>query len=68
MAISVCALSVVMDYAEQGDLLTKVLDYQKKGVFLSEKEIWSIFIQVSLNRILLASWLKIGGQRAEVFA
>ena len=35
-----------MEYAECGDLYEKISSHLKKGVFIQEKEIWNIFIQV----------------------
>ncbi len=35
-----------MEYADDGDLLQKIMDHQKKGVLFQEAEIWNIFMQV----------------------
>lgn len=35
-----------MEYADGGDLLQKIFDYKKRGVFFKEEEIWDIFIQI----------------------
>ncbi|CAD8076485.1 unnamed protein product [Paramecium primaurelia] len=42
-------LCIVMEYADDGDLYQKIVECQKKGVLMSEKDIWNIFIQVFLN-------------------
>jgi len=42
--------SIVMEYANAGDLLQKIVDHQKKGNLFQESEIWNIFIQVKLNK------------------
>ena len=37
-----------MEYANDGDLLQKIIDHQKRGILFQESEIWNIFIQVIL--------------------
>ena len=37
--------SIVMEYADNGDLLKKINDCQKNGTSFSENEVWRIFIQ-----------------------
>jgi NIMA (never in mitosis gene a)-related kinase 1/4/5 len=39
-------LSIVMEFADDGDLFQKICEHQKRGTFFSENEIWSVFIQV----------------------
>jgi Protein kinase domain. len=39
-------LSIVMEYADNGDLFQKIVEHQKKGTLFPEPEIWNIFIQV----------------------
>ncbi|CAD8110148.1 unnamed protein product [Paramecium sonneborni] len=39
-------LCIVMEYADDGDLYQKIVECQKKGVLMSEKDIWNIFIQI----------------------
>lgn len=38
--------SIVMEYANNGDLFQKICEHQKKGTNFQEPEIWNIFIQV----------------------
>ena len=33
-----------MEYADDGDLFQKIIESQKKGVLLPEKDIWNILI------------------------
>lgn len=40
-------LCIVMEYANDGDLLGKVQDLRKRGTQLAEAEIWRIFIQLA---------------------
>ncbi|CAD8098460.1 unnamed protein product [Paramecium primaurelia] len=39
-------LCIVMEYADDGDLYQKIVECQKKGVLMSENDIWNIFIQI----------------------
>lgn len=38
--------SIVMEYANNGDLFQKITRYQKEQTYLKEEDIWRIFIQV----------------------
>ena len=38
--------SIVMEYADGGDLLQKIFEYKKKGSQFKEEEIWDIFLQI----------------------
>lgn len=38
-------LCLVMEYADNGDLLQRITNHQKRSTFFSENEIWDIFIQ-----------------------
>ena len=38
--------SIVMEYAENGDLFQKIMRHKKKGVYIDEKEVWNIAIQI----------------------
>ena len=40
------SLCLVMDYANDGDLLQKIKNFRKERGFFSENEIWSILIQL----------------------
>ena len=42
-------LCIVMEFANDGDLLHKIQDLRKKGTFLAEPEIWRIFIQLAMG-------------------
>ena len=39
-------ISIVMEFANNGDLFQKIVDCQKKGVLIPETEIWNILIQI----------------------
>ena len=39
-------LGIVMEYADNGDLYKKILEYKNKKKFFEEVEIWKIFIQL----------------------
>lgn len=43
------SLWIIMEFADDGDLFQKIWEHQNKGTYFSEKEIWSIFIQVLLG-------------------
>lgn len=43
------SLCIIMEFADDGDLFQKICSHQAKGVYISEKEIWSIFIQVVMG-------------------
>ena len=38
--------SIVMEYADHGDLYQKITKHQKEQAYLQEEEVWRIFIQV----------------------
>jgi NIMA (never in mitosis gene a)-related kinase len=38
--------SLVMEFADNGDLFQKICEHQKNGSCFSENEIWSVFIQI----------------------
>ena len=42
-------LSIVMEYADGGDLLQKIFQYKKKAQQFEENYIWNIFSQVALG-------------------
>ena len=37
---------MVMEYAEGGDLMNKILSYKKKSQFIPEREVWHYLIQI----------------------
>ncbi|EGR30852.1 protein kinase domain protein [Ichthyophthirius multifiliis] len=39
-------LCIVMEYSNNGDLLQKIIENQKKGLKFTEDQIWNIFIQI----------------------
>ena len=41
--------SIVMEYADGGDLLQKIFEYKRKGQFFEEAYIWDVFSQVALG-------------------
>ena len=38
--------SLVMEYADNGDVFQKICSYQKRETYIKEKKIWYIFIQI----------------------
>lgn len=40
------SLCIIMEYANDGDLYQKITYHKKKGVYVDEKEIWNVLIQV----------------------
>jgi NIMA (never in mitosis gene a)-related kinase len=42
-------LCIVMEFANDGDLLGKVQELLKRGVYMSERQIWRVFIQLALG-------------------
>ena len=39
-------LGVVMEYADNGDLYKKILEYKQKKIYFEEIDIWKIFVQL----------------------
>ena len=39
-------LGIVMEYADNGDLYKKIVEYKKKKIYFEEIDIWKIFIQL----------------------
>lgn len=39
--------SIVMEYADDGDLFQRICEYQKKQQYIKEKHVWQILIQVT---------------------
>jgi NIMA (never in mitosis gene a)-related kinase len=39
--------SIVMEYANGGDLYQKILEHQRKGCYMSEQFLWNLFIQIT---------------------
>lgn len=39
--------SIVMEYADDGDLFQKIMQHKKNGTYFGEPIIWQVFIQVS---------------------
>jgi NIMA (never in mitosis gene a)-related kinase len=35
-----------MEYADNGDVFQKISNYQKREIYIKEKKIWYIFIQI----------------------
>ena len=42
-------LCIVMEFANDGDVLGKVQELLKRGVYMSERQIWQVFIQLALG-------------------
>ena len=38
--------SIIMEFADNGDLFQKITTCQKESIYISEVEIWSIYIQI----------------------
>ncbi len=38
--------SIVMEYADKGDLYQKITEFKKAGIYFEESDIWRIFIQL----------------------
>ena len=39
-------LGIIMEFADNGDLYQKIIEYKKKKMYIEEDEIWRIFIQI----------------------
>ena len=37
-------LCVVMEYADGGDLMNKIINLKKRGQFMNEKDVWHYFV------------------------
>jgi hypothetical protein len=35
-----------MEYANNGDVFQKISNYQKREIYIKEKKIWYVFIQI----------------------
>ena len=42
--IFISVFSLVMEYADNGDVFQKICSYQKRETYIKEKKIWYIFI------------------------
>lgn len=40
--------SIIMEYADDGDLFQKICAHKKKRIYIDEKKVWKISIQVGL--------------------
>jgi NIMA (never in mitosis gene a)-related kinase len=40
------SLCIIMEYANDGDLYQKITYHKKKGIYVDEKEIWNVLIQM----------------------
>jgi len=40
----VCTCSIVMEYADSGDLFQQICDHQKNNTLFKEDDIWKMFI------------------------
>lgn len=38
--------SIIMEYADNGDLFQLITSHKKKRVYIDEKEVWSVAIQM----------------------
>lgn len=46
---STSTLNIVMEFADGGDLQSKINDLKKRGAFMKEEDIWNIFYQMVLG-------------------
>lgn len=46
---STSTLCIVMEYADGGDLQSKINQLKKEGKFMKEEDIWNIFYQMVLG-------------------
>mmetsp|Transcript_24934 Transcript_24934/g.43801 ORF Transcript_24934/g.43801 Transcript_24934/m.43801 type:complete len:429 (-) Transcript_24934:16-1302(-) len=46
-------LCIVMEFADSGDLYQRILEFQRKGCYMSEKFIWATLIQVTQGLAVL---------------
>jgi hypothetical protein len=40
------SLSIIMEYAGDGDLFQKICEHKKKRIYMDEKKVWKYSIQV----------------------
>lgn len=38
--------SIIMEYADDGDLFQKIMKHKKKGVYINERTVWKMAIQM----------------------
>src|SRR5688500_2644612 len=38
--------SIVMEFADKGDLYQKIVEFKKAGIYFEESDIWRVFIQI----------------------
>ena len=38
--------SIIMEFANDGDLFQKIVKHKKKGVYINERDVWRIAIQM----------------------
>ena len=46
---STMTLCIVMEYADGGDLLSKINKLKKEGKFMPENEIWKVFCHMTIG-------------------
>lgn len=46
MVSKLLSFSIIMEYADNGDLLNLIKNSREEGVYLKEDVIWTIFIQI----------------------
>ena len=49
--------SIVMEYADDGDLFQKIVRHKKKGVYINERTIWKIAIQMLRGKISIIEYI-----------
>lgn len=47
-----------MEYADDGDLFQKIMEYKKKKVYMDEKKVWRYSIQAGKFLIVDVEWNK----------
>lgn len=44
--------SIVMEYADDGDLFQKIMKHKKKGVYINERTVWKMAIQMLKGKLI----------------
>ena len=47
--VEMCLFSIVMEFANNGDLSYRIAEKLKKGAAFEEADIWKVFIQIVLG-------------------
>ena len=44
-----CLLSIIMQFADDGDLYQKIVEHKKKKQYFEQNEIWTVLIQIVIG-------------------